>query len=340
MYATTASGMATVEGWEALEKLVAEREDELTYLAVHQYGAGERTELIAKVVVEGDGATDLTRWLAPEAVVPDAPVARADLVEAALTCARDAVIANPGSGDRTRFRVQLYGPKGTYLASRSVTLYLEPWSGAAPASAPAAALTLPEGLNPDDLVTLRLTAGLNALFEKVDRFCNMMVTHTGQIIGISSRQLNQSAQQLEAFSIRNDRLVTALTEQRRITALTTSETSSAAAAERSRTEIGKQAVDGIKQVLTTLMLKDQDPRLRAFATDERLQELAGLVAADPELRDLLSDPAMVGALRNPEFRQGAVGVLSQIRAAAAQEVAARAAQARAGAPASPQQSAA
>lgn len=325
MNATTNFGDATIEGWEPLVELVRAKEDVLTYLTVAQYCVGERTELIAKIVLEGEGATDLGAWLAPEAVVPGEPVARADLVDAALTCAQEAVDSNPGASDRTRFRVQLYGPKGSYLTSRTVTLHSDPW-GVGRAPPPTSSIpSLPDGLNAEDVVTLRLTQGLEALFNKVDRFCNMVVSHTGQIISISGRQLAQSAGQLEAFSVRNDRLVTALTDQRKVQALATTETASSVANERAKAEIGKQAVDGIKQVLTTLLMKDQDPRLRAFASDERLQELAGLVAGDPELRDILSDPTVLSALRDPEFRQGAVGVLNTVRAAAAQELAAKAA---------------
>ncbi len=318
------NGTAVVEGWEALVNLARRHEDTLAYLTVHQYSAGDRTDLIAKVVLEGDGQTDLTPWLMPEAVVPGEPVARADRLEAGLACTLGAIETNPGASDRTRFRVQLWGPKGGYIASRSVTLIADPY--ASPMASTTSSLPqLPEGLHSEDAVTLRLTQGLDALFNKVDRFCSMTLNHTGQVLTISSRQLAQSAAQLEAFSVRNDRLVAALTDQRRVHAIATTEAAASTANERTKAEIGKQAVDGIKQVLTTVLMKDQDPRIRAIAGDPRLQDLAGLVAADPELRDILSDPQVLTALRDPEFRQGAVGVLKQVRAAAAQEVAARAA---------------
>jgi hypothetical protein len=335
------SDLTTIDGWEPLAELVRRNEGTLMYLTVAQYCAGDRTEPIAKVVVEGEGLTDLSHYMPADLRHTGQSPTRGDLIEAALACMREGVEANPGATERTRFRIQLYGPKGTYLTSRTVTLVTDPWAaGLRVVEAPTTLPVLPDGVSPDDAVTLRLTQGLEALFNKVDRFCNMMLGHTGQIIAISSRQLSQSATQLEAFSVRNDRLVNALTEQRRNQALATNEAATSTANERAKAEIGKQAVDGIKQILTTMLMKDQDPRVRAFASDERLQDLAGLVAGDPDLREILSDPAVHAALRDPEFRAGAVGVLKQVRTAAAQELAARAAAANQAHPPSSNQSAA
>jgi len=113
----TMNGTAVVEGWEALVNLARRHEDTLAYLTVHQYSAGDRTDLIAKVVLEGDGQTDLTPWLMPEAVVPGEPVARADRLEAGLACTLDAIETNPGSPRRPRRSRS--SPRGCTVRTRS-----------------------------------------------------------------------------------------------------------------------------------------------------------------------------------------------------------------------------
>lgn len=318
------AGLAVEIGqWENFVSAVQQRETEVEYWAVRIW-AGTTTEAVCRVDLEGGNAPTLVDPRLPDAVRRGERAAtRNERIEAALEATREELLHNLGPGPVSKFKIHIYGPKAADLTSRTVTVDQSgPFGGpnalmvggASPApSTPMSPNVADIG---DDPMVRRMVFGLETVLCGVERVLRLNLQSTESIITLQNRQTEANTRAGLEQGRRLETAINALAGVRQTEQRSEAEGRQTEQQAATRTALGKEAVNGIKDIIKTVLMKDVDPRVRAFAADSSLQELAEVVMLNPELREALADPAMIAALRDPEFRNDLSTTLQHIKVAA------------------------
>jgi hypothetical protein len=319
------AGLAVEIGqWDNFVSAVQQRETEIGYWAVRIW-AGTTTEAVCRVDLEGGNAPTLVDPRLPEDVRRgERPATRNERIEAALEATREEILHNLGPGSNSKFKILIYGPKGNDLTSRTVTVdQSSPFGGpnalmvGGASPVPSTPSTSPDfGDIGDDPVVRRMVFGVETILRGVERVMRMNMQSTESIITLQNRQTEANTRAGLEQGRRLETAINALAGVRQTEQRSDAEGRQTEQQAATRTALGKEAVNGIKDIIKTVLMKDLDPRMRAFASDSSLQELAEVVMLNPELREALADPAMIAALRDPEFRNDLSATLQHIKVAA------------------------